>query len=203
MPDAITILQEDHRRVESLFEQYKQKKDPAVVEQICNELTVHAIVEEGLVYPMLASEAPKGKEMEPELVHEHMEVKNAIAQIKLRGPDDPGVDRFVQTIIDGITHHVTEEENEVFPLLKEALGQARLAALGDMLISMKEHQMEAVTATAKEIAGSTAGQQGGTGQQEDLVDLTREELYELAKEKGIPGRSDMSKDELIRALQKA
>jgi hemerythrin superfamily protein len=201
MPDAITILQEDHRRVESLFEQYKQKKDPTVVEQICNELTVHTIIEESLVYPMLASEAPKGKETEPELVQEHMEVKNAIAQIKLRGPDDPSVDRLVQTIIDGITHHVTGEENEVFPLLREALGQGRLAALGDMLISMKEHQMEAVTAAAREIARSATGQQGGAGQKEDLVDLTREELYELAKEKGIPGRSDMSKDELIKALQ--
>jgi hypothetical protein len=34
-------------------------------------------------------------------------------------------------------------------------------------------------------------------------DRTRQELYEVAKSKGIPGRSKMGKWELIRALRKA
>jgi DNA end-binding protein Ku len=36
-----------------------------------------------------------------------------------------------------------------------------------------------------------------------LEQLSREELYERAKEADIPGRSQMSKDELVRALQRA
>jgi len=37
----------------------------------------------------------------------------------------------------------------------------------------------------------------------DLERLSKEELYERAKKADIPGRSDMSKDELVKALQRA
>ena len=37
----------------------------------------------------------------------------------------------------------------------------------------------------------------------DLERLSREELYELAKKADIPGRSDMSKKQLVKALEQA
>lgn len=46
MPDAIQVLEVDHRKVGSLFERCKSSPDPQVVEQICNELTIHAAVKE-------------------------------------------------------------------------------------------------------------------------------------------------------------
>jgi hypothetical protein len=46
---------------------------------------------------------------------------------------------------------------------------------------------------------STVGRRGGSA--EDYEDRTTDELYERAKEVGIPGRSDMSKDGLIDALR--
>lgn len=36
----------------------------------------------------------------------------------------------------------------------------------------------------------------------DYESMTREELYEMAKEKEIPGKSNMTKEQLIEALQK-
>lgn len=36
---------------------------------------------------------------------------------------------------------------------------------------------------------------------DDLAELTRDELYERARAADIPGRSDMNKDEFIRALR--
>ena len=53
------------------------------------------------------------------------------------------------------------------------------------------------------------GQQGARGRARGgkagsaLEDRNREQLYELAKRKDIPGRSKMGKGELIRALRKA
>ncbi len=44
-----------------------------------------------------------------------------------------------------------------------------------------------------------AGQKGGKA--EKYEDRTREELYNKAKEVGIEGRSDMTKEELIQALR--
>jgi hypothetical protein len=46
---------------------------------------------------------------------------------------------------------------------------------------------------------STTGKKGGKAS--SYEDRTREELYQKAKEVGIEGRSDMSKDELIDALR--
>ena len=40
---------------------------------------------------------------------------------------------------------------------------------------------------------------GGDG----LEDMTKDELYERAKKADIPGRSEMNKDELVRALRAA
>lgn len=46
---------------------------------------------------------------------------------------------------------------------------------------------------------SETGRKGGQG--EDYEDRTKEELLDRAREVGIEGRSDMSKDELIDALR--
>ena len=46
---------------------------------------------------------------------------------------------------------------------------------------------------------STAGERGGTSDQYE--DWTKDELEDRAREVGIEGRSDMNKDELIRALR--
>ena len=46
---------------------------------------------------------------------------------------------------------------------------------------------------------SEVGRRGGNA--EDYDDRTKDELYQRAKEVGIEGRSDMSKDELIKALR--
>jgi hypothetical protein len=42
---------------------------------------------------------------------------------------------------------------------------------------------------------------GGGGQPGSLEDLSRDELYARAQEAEIPGRSEMSKDELVEALR--
>jgi hypothetical protein len=52
---------------------------------------------------------------------------------------------------------------------------------------------------ANEGSRSSTGKKGGKAS--SYEDRTRDELYEKAREVGIEGRSDMSKDELIDALR--
>ena len=50
--------------------------------------------------------------------------------------------------------------------------------------------------------GHDAARGNGNGRRRNLDDLSKDELYDLAKEADIRGRADMSKDELIEALER-
>jgi hemerythrin superfamily protein len=189
MPDAATLLKEDHRKVERLFARYKSEADPAIVEEICTELTVHSAIEEQVVYPRLAADVPDGEPLEREASHEHAEVKQLISRIQHMGFDNDGVGDVMARLEEGVTHHVEEEEKEVLPRMEAALG-SEMTILGQRLEQAKE----------KEMARLGSASSHGPGQPGELIDLTRDELYQMAKEQEIEGRSHMSKRELIDAL---
>jgi hemerythrin superfamily protein len=115
MPDPIALLEQGHRKVETLFAQWQQSKAATVAEQICMELTVHATVEEQSVYPVLAQDVPEGAELEEEAEQEHAEAKQLIADNQQAGFSGPKVDEAMETLISAVTHHVEEEESEIFP----------------------------------------------------------------------------------------
>jgi hemerythrin superfamily protein len=185
MPDAIEMLKADHREVEELFGKYKSTRSPEIVREICTELTVHAALEEKLVYPLLEEKVDGGKAMRDHAEEEHQEVKDAIFEIERLGYGDPGVEAHMATIIEGVTEHVREEESEVLPALRDRLTAETMTSVTQEAEATKAELL----ASAK-----TAG---------PLIDLTKAQLYELAQEKDIPGRSEMTKEELISALARA
>jgi hemerythrin superfamily protein len=187
MADAVTMLEQDHRKVEQLFTEYQSSRDPSVVQQICTELKVHTTIEEEVVYPVVAQDVPDGKALDQEARKEHQEVEDAIQQIESVGYDAAEVDELMQTIIEGVTHHVEEEESEMFPKLQEELGADKLTELGEQLAEAKQRAMRSVGASGSVVEG-------------DMTEMTKEQLYRQAQEAGIEGRSDMTKDELIQAL---
>ena len=59
-------------------------------------------------------------------------------------------------------------------------------------------------ATGDEVRSDSAPERsGGSGSSGDVSEMTRDELYEKAKELEIEGRSTMSKDELAKAVESA
>src|ERR1044072_3294922 len=58
---AIDLLKADHRKVEELFKKFEQLDDSAqkreIVHQICQELIVHAMLEEEIFYPACREKA--------------------------------------------------------------------------------------------------------------------------------------------------
>ena len=62
----------------------------------------------------------------------------------------------------------------------------------------KEKAARIANASAAEGKKKVAARGGKSGSYDDM---TKDELYERAKKVGIEGRSDMSKDELVKALR--
>ena len=88
--DAIQLLKQDHREVESLFEQFEKASGDGDKEQlarrICTELKVHAMIEEEILYPAL-----RGKIEDADLDEayvEHDGAKVLINDIEAGSPDD-------------------------------------------------------------------------------------------------------------------
>ena len=183
MPDPIEMLIQDHREVEGLFEKYRSSPSPALIEEICTELTVHTDVEEKVVYPVLGSAVDGGAQMRSHAEDEHGEVTREILKIQKLGYDSPEVDASMQKIMQGVTEHVSEEEGQVFPAMRSQLSEERLMAVGADAMAAKQ----ALVAETRE-AGP-------------LIDLTKDELYRMAQEQGIEQRSKMTKKELISALR--
>ena len=139
MPDVFALLSADHRKVEGLFQQFSGSSDPAVAQQICDELTIHSVIEEELVYPLLASKV--GAALADEARHEHGEAKALIAQVEagLRTGDD--VRDLVKQLQQAVQHHVQEEESEIFPTMREKL-PTLTGEMGDDVVRRKEQLQE-------------------------------------------------------------
>jgi hemerythrin superfamily protein len=129
--DVTQMLEQDHRAVEGLFAEFESSGDESIVEEICDELEVHASVEEELVYPRLAE---IDSEMEQHAEEEHEEMKSLIAQLRSgSGNTRALVDQLKSTVQD----HVEEEEAEAFPELREHLGN-ELERLGEAAQQRKQ-----------------------------------------------------------------
>jgi hypothetical protein len=152
--DALTLLHEDHQKVDKLFKQFEKSDDEQergqIAEKVCAELEVHATMEEELFYPAVR-EAIEEEDLIDEAAVEHQTLKNLIAEIKRLEPSDPKHAAHVKVLGEYVRHHVKEEEGEIFKKLKaakldvEALGQqmrARKAELTGAEIPGEEAEEE-------------------------------------------------------------
>ncbi|MGE0668606.1 MAG: hemerythrin domain-containing protein [Sphingomonadales bacterium] len=121
-PDAIALLKADHRKVEDLFEKFDAAKSAdrkqALAEQICMELTVHALIEEEIFYPACKDKVEE--DLLDESYVEHDGAKVLIAEIEAGGPDDEFYDAKVTVLSEMIKHHVKEEEKRSEGLFAQA-----------------------------------------------------------------------------------
>ena len=206
MPNVLDLLNTDHREVEQLFAQFESTQDFEIALQICQELTVHAAVEEEIVYPVLER---IDRSIEQEAEEEHQEAKELITRIEAMSPGDPDLVPTVMKLKGAIQHHVSEEEGEAWPKMRAATGTDRLERLGEeveqrkrKLLGELEQFGETPSSTVATETPATEVRGQASAATTDLDSMTRDELYELAKEAGIEGRSSMKKAELKRALSR-
>jgi hemerythrin superfamily protein len=140
--DAITLLKQDHKAVEKLFKQFKKATQPAqqrkIAGAVIKELSVHAAIEEMVFYPAVRTRVRKAEDTVLESLEEHHIVKWVLSELEDMKPDHERFKAKMTVLIETVRHHVEEEESELFPAVRKALGRKELAELGDALEDAKK-----------------------------------------------------------------
>lgn len=122
--DVLQQLKDDHKRVKKAYRQFEKldlESNPeqcqAIVNQVLDELTVHAALEEELLYPA-AHGAIADESLVDEAEVEHESVHTFVDQLRGMGPEDEKYAARFTVLCEYVMHHVKEEETEMFPQLE-------------------------------------------------------------------------------------
>src|SRR4051794_35262976 len=142
--DAIVILKEDHKRIRKLFKQFQKagEDDEAakgeIVQRIIEELTVHTYLENECMYPEVRRLLPDLEDDVLESYEEHHVADLLVAELHAMKPGDERFDAKTTVLIENVTHHIEEEEQEWFPQVREGLGRKQLQEIGTRLNELRE-----------------------------------------------------------------
>jgi|SRR5579884_672480 len=144
--NALKLLKEDHKKVKTLFGEVEGLGERAstqrkkLFQQIDEELTIHAQVEERIFYPEFRRRAGKGEERDEvlEAYEEHNIVKSLIGELEDLDPKDERYKPKLSVLKDLVEHHVKEEEGPLFRMARELFDEEELDELGERILTAKE-----------------------------------------------------------------
>jgi hemerythrin superfamily protein len=137
--NAIEFLKSQHREVETLLNQLMTEEDrkeqKAALEKLARAFTAHSLIEEKLFYPaanrlFAEDRIAAGEELVLEAFEEHAAALGALDRLVATPPGDKRFLARVAVLRELIADHVEREEGELFPDVREKLGDEQLAKLG-------------------------------------------------------------------------
>jgi hemerythrin superfamily protein len=137
------LLKRDHKVVKELFAEYEKLGDGDVEEkerlwqQINEELTIHAEIEERLFYPAVReAQSDEAEDLVNEAIEEHRVVKTLLEEMSELEAGDDAFDAKMKVLRENVEHHADEEEKEMFSQAKK-LSKEVLETLVIEMESMK------------------------------------------------------------------
>ncbi len=205
------LLARDHRNVRALLDEIEGAEDDrqrrALFSQLVNEVEAHSQAEDDVFYTTLESAGDLADRID-DARQEHDQVESLLEELDalpVSGDDWLEKVREIRLLIE---HHVAEEEEQIFPLAR--FDDQEALRLGQEFLRARQLVTEEVSSerlVAADLADSTAspdqlGALAGTADSSLAVEnMSKRELYELARQRRIEGRSAMTKSELASALR--
>ncbi len=141
-PDAVTLLETDHRRLEALLEKGSQTTSRAVkgrkdlLDSLTSALTVHELIEEKLLYPALEAHR-EATDIVLEGYQEHHVADVIVKELHGLARNDAQWGAKFKVLKENIEHHIKEEEGEMFRTARAVLGRDELLELGAKMAALK------------------------------------------------------------------
>jgi hemerythrin superfamily protein len=137
--NAIELLEIHHMQVKEALEKMSEGDiDEDEMRLLADELVAHMVIEEHVFYPRI-------QQLKRDLVRESFE-EHAVARFELaRAMVSQGEDLKTRLTVlkELITHHVQEEEEEIFPKVRKAIPKEELERLGERMEAMFDKAVEA------------------------------------------------------------
>ncbi|HVF07577.1 MAG TPA: hemerythrin domain-containing protein [Actinomycetota bacterium] len=141
--DALKLLKQDHDEVKKMLadlEDTTERAEKTRTEGLAtlkHELEIHETIEEEIFYPAL-KEHPKTKDLALEGYEEHHVVDTIMGELEdVETSDETWMAKF-SVMKENLEHHITEEEDEMFPKVEQVFDDEELEALGNRMQARKE-----------------------------------------------------------------
>jgi hypothetical protein len=145
-PDAIALLEADHRRLEDLLKQGEDTTERAargrreLLKTLTSELTVHELIEEKILYPALKAH-PEGRDIVLEGFQEHHVADLIVKELRAVKVSAEEWGAKFKVLKENIEHHIKEEEGPMFRTARGVFTRAELQAMAAKMKRMKaQHQ---------------------------------------------------------------
>lgn len=181
--NVIRLVRTDHRRIRELIDRLgrRYRAGEVLPARVLGELSAHVDASMVTLLPFAESRIPG---LEPAYEQSLDELAAAAAEL----PDaiHPVPAAVVDLLVAAVTEHIEVEERTVLQPLDKEVSVERLRMLGEGFRRSRDSRLKA---------------QGDAAHRYHRPPVSRAELYERARHRGIEGRSTMSRSELLSALR--
>lgn len=131
--NAIELLKTEHNEMRGIFGKYKASDSDSekhkLFKQIKEHLDAHTHIEETIFYPKI-KEQEALEDITLEGVEEHHVADVLVREISALADESEKFDPKMDVLIEGVEHHMQEEEGKMFPKVEEIFNESELEELG-------------------------------------------------------------------------
>lgn len=152
--DIITALVDHHGVLRQLYQ--KSENDPTVFEEFSRHLVVHHTMEEKYFYDLLEQVATQRHDA-LEAVNEHHIIELIIKDVEGFPPDHENFPIKIEGLGEYTSHHLDEEETQIFPAARQIFSDDELNTLGQLFLDAKEKLLGVVLPEVPGNIGTSGG----------------------------------------------
>ena len=121
--DVVALLEQQHEQVRHLLASLRGAPDPELFTALVRLLSAHETAEEMVVYPAVRASLPDGAALADARRDEEREAKALLADLESMGVDHDEFATAFARFADDVLRHATNEERQVFPLLRSEISE--------------------------------------------------------------------------------
>jgi iron-sulfur cluster repair protein YtfE (RIC family) len=146
MPDIYELLSKDHNKVKELLNKIQGTTDGAektrerLFSELKQELEIHTSFEERVFYPE-AKEKTGMDDVIRDAMEEHDEAKQLLEALAEMDPTSEEWMETVQELSEALSHHIKDEEQELFPVARKKLDPTEADKMGREYLEMKKKEL--------------------------------------------------------------